>query len=467
MPADRLLGTLLRSLQTVAEQQDTGRCVAPSPAWIQSDFVDRLLGTAASLLTTLNNPLNVTLLTSQLLSAPAIWAHPEGLKTCMRCLSVFHSAAQALIRHEHALQERRTDEHFERLQLERTLPKDDWIRAVAAGADAHSPRWRHLVVLGGLLLGFGNAEDENLSVGMRRTLESGLIVAANASLEDARHEDELGQLCLTAVLNHCFPTIADYERDRLDYDSLLPVLMRSALHSQEGLLSAYFLGAIDMDVTPSSKTHFRWPERSSSFQQVQTIASSTLVGSLGPLARLIAHTVEQVSDGWLVVAAVDDLEGFARTVYLQWRQNKLSEVDAAEEQAHLDAETIQKTIPILWKLLRSTLFAVVIILRSVAGRMLGDHSLAKDDSTQEIDIGGFVLILSQQHPSSQRRRCAPSAIYISSRLGRVPPPSRSIRLSTSQRWISCLHIRRQQKRSCRRPGLRSLTPYRSIRSTVR
>ncbi|KAI7530154.1 hypothetical protein KC331_g14818, partial [Hortaea werneckii] len=150
MPADRLLGTLLRALQT----------------W--------LLGTAASLLTTLNNPLNVTLLASQLLSAPAIWAQPDGLRTCMRSLSVFHSAAQALIRHEVALKEKSpSDPDFQQLQLERTLPKDDWIRAAVAGADEHSPRWRHLLILGGLLLGFGAAEDEHLSHPMRSTLESG------------------------------------------------------------------------------------------------------------------------------------------------------------------------------------------------------------------------------------------------------------------------------------------------------
>ncbi|RMY50801.1 hypothetical protein D0865_06697 [Hortaea werneckii] len=353
MPADRLLGTLLRALQT----------------W--------LLGTAASLLTTLNNPLNVTLLASQLLSAPAIWAQPDGLRTCMRSLSVFHSAAQALIRHEVALKEKSpSDPDFQQLQLERTLPKDDWIRAAVAGADEHSPRWRHLLILGGLLLGFGAAEDEHLSHPMRSTLESGLVAASNASLEEMAEGDDLGQETIALVLNHCFPITSDHERARLDYDRLLPVLMRSVLHLPEGLRSAYFLGALDIDVQQVSNSQFQWSERTQSFQLIQTMLASPLISSLGPLARLIGHTIEQVKDQQLVLAAVDDIEGFVRTLYLQWRQLKLSEIDASEEAMYLDNETLYKTTPALWKLLRSTMFALVIVLRSVVGRILGDRMLS-------------------------------------------------------------------------------------------
>lgn len=341
----------------------------------------RLLGTAASLLTTLNNPLNVTLLTSQLLSAPAIWAYPEGLRTCMRCLSVFHSAGQALLRHEEALQDKSADRDFERLQLERTLPKDDWIRAVIQGADEHSPRWRHILVLGGLLLGFGPPEDESLTRSMRSTLESGLVTAVNAAVEEMPEEEELGQQSVAAVLNHCFSSLSDYERARVDYDRILPLLMRATFHSSEGLRSAYFLGAVDMDVRPISASQFQWSERSQSSQQIQLILSGPLTGSLGPLARLIGHAVEQVQAPWLVTATLDDLESFTRTLYLQWRQTKLSEIDASEENLYLDAETMSKALPALWKLLRSTLFVAVIILRSAVGRLLGDGALAGDEGT--------------------------------------------------------------------------------------
>jgi hypothetical protein len=338
----------------------------------------RLLGTASSLLTTLNNPLNVTLLTRQLLVAPAIWERPEGLRTCMRCLSVFHSAAQALVRHEVALREKSPDQEFTQLQLERTLPKDDWIRAVVSGADEHSPRWRHLLVLGGLLLGFGQKDDDHLSQSMREVLENGLVTATNAALEELLGDDELGEAAATVVLNHCFPALSDHERARLDYTRLLPLLMRSTLHSYEGLRSAYFLGAMDIDVQPVSKTQFQWPQRCSSYQQIQDMLASPLVASLGPLSRLIGHSVEQVKAPWLVMAVLDDLEGFARTLYLQWRQTKLSEIDASEENIYLDHETLDQTLPQLWKLLRSVLYATTIVLRSVVGRILGDGALAAD-----------------------------------------------------------------------------------------
>ncbi|KAK3099082.1 hypothetical protein LTR53_019113, partial [Teratosphaeriaceae sp. CCFEE 6253] len=147
-----------------------------------------------------------------LLSAPAIWARPDGLRTCMRCLSAFHSAAQALIRHENAVHEKHADQGFAQLQLERTLPKDDWIRAVVSGADEHSPRWRHLLVLGGLLLGFGGVDEGNLSRSMRATLESGFVTAVNVSLEDTSADDELGHQAVTVCLNHCFPHLPDHDR---------------------------------------------------------------------------------------------------------------------------------------------------------------------------------------------------------------------------------------------------------------
>ena len=298
---------------------------------------------------------------------------------CMRCLSVFHSAAQALLRHESALKERLADEDFEQLQLERTLPKEDWIRAVVNGADEHSARWRHLLALAGLLLGFGPVEDENLSRIMRSTLESALTAAVNLALEQTPEDDELGQQSITLVLNHCFPYLPDHEQAQLDYESLLPVLMQSTLHSEEGLRSAYFLGAIDLDVQPVSQSQFRWPEHSTSFQQIHTMLSSPLTSSLGPLSKLIGYSIEHVRQPWLVSAAFADLETFAKTLHLQWRQNKLSEIDASEENLYLDREAVEKTTPQLWRLLRSTLFAIVIVLRSGIGRTLGDSALANDE----------------------------------------------------------------------------------------
>lgn len=344
----------------------------------------RIFGTAASLLTTLNNPLNVTLLTSQLLSAPALWAYPEGLRTCMRMISVFHSAAQALVKHENAVHSNLPDEEFSALQHERTLAKDDWIESAIKGADEHSPRWRHLLVIAGLVLGFGPPEEENLSPSMRSKLESALTTAANLALEETLEDDELGMGSITLVLNHCFPTLSDYERAKLDYDLLLPVLMKVTLHSGEGLRSGYFLGALDRDIQTTETGKLRWPAHSSSYQQIQEMLQNPLVSSLGPLARLIGHSVEQVQEPWLVTAALDDLSAFARIVITQWRQRRLSAVEFSEQNEDLDDETINTTTPTLWKLLQPILFASTIILRSALGRLLGDSMLARDEHAPNI-----------------------------------------------------------------------------------
>jgi hypothetical protein len=349
---------------------------------------DRVLGTAASLLTTLNNPLNVTLLTSQLLSAPAIWAVPEGLQTCTRCMSVFHSAAQALIRHENAAHDKSPDRDFSQLQLERTLPKDDWIRAVAKGADEHSSRWRHLLALGGLLLGFGPVEDEALSRSMRSTLEQGFVSAINLALDDVVEEDHFAQQSIALVLNYCFPLLSDVERSQIDFDQLLPVLMRSTFRNMDGLGSTYFLGAIDIDIETTPEQQYRWPDKAPSFQNVQRTLASPLVSSLGSLARLIGHTLEQVRAPWLVSSAVEDLEDFTRTLHLQWRQNKLSTVDSSEEQQRLDPGTLH-TADLLWRLLRSTMYAAVIVLRSAVGRVLADAGLADNETASTIAVSAL------------------------------------------------------------------------------
>lgn len=99
---------------------------------------------------------------------------------------------------------------------------------------------------------------------------------------------------------------------------------------------------------------------------------------MGPLSRLMAHTAEAVTDPWLVQTMVDDLASFAKSVTTQWRQSKLSHVDASDEEASLHDETLRTTLPVLWKLLKSSLFTTVIILKSVLGEVLNDRVLAAD-----------------------------------------------------------------------------------------
>lgn len=100
---------------------------------------------------------------------------------------------------------------------------------------------------------------------------------------------------------------------------------------------------------------------------------------MGPLSRVIAHTVEHCKDSFLVQAAMDDILRFSQTIMTQWQRIKLSEVDVSEEKLYFDDGTLTKTLPVLWKILRSALFAVVVILRSCMMRVVNDGSLANDE----------------------------------------------------------------------------------------
>jgi len=117
---------------------------------------------------------------------------------------------------------------------------------------------------------------------------------------------------------------------------------------------------------------------SSSYRQVENIMNRPLVAAMGPLSRLIAHSVENAKNPWIIQTMMDDLASFARALTTQWRQIKFSDVDPAEEAAQLEQEALNVTTPQLWALLKATLFATTIVLRGVMIRTLGDRVLASD-----------------------------------------------------------------------------------------
>ena len=211
-------------------------------------------------------------------------------------------------------------------------------------------------------------------------MEMALVTAAQLALEELNPDNEIEGLCVTMVLNYSFELLSDYERTMINYDRLLPVLMEGVYSSSEGLEGGYFLGTVDKDIVEAPGKRFQWPEQSITFARITAISSSPLVSALGPLSRLISHAIENVRDPGLVARSVDHLADFVRTLMVQWRQNKLSEVDRAEEVEFLDADSLKNTIPALWKLLRNCLYSVVIVLRAVLGRVLNDHVLAANRS---------------------------------------------------------------------------------------
>lgn len=334
-----------------------------------------------SLYTTLANPLNITLLTSQLLQSSALWTRPDGLRSSLSFISVINTACARLVEREVADHADNAD-HFH-TQHEPHIPVAEWVHAVISGLDERSPRHRHLLVLCGLLVGFGSKESDILPSSLWRTIQSAFVKAANLALTD-QGNGEAADLDIVLAMNHSFPHLSEFERGTLNYDAVLPMVMHAVLHSNEGLKSGLFLNAVDGDVVQVSSKQFGWSASSPSFYQIQKMSGSPLLSSLGPLSRLAAHTVEQVKDSWFVSSLVDDLAEFARSMHEQWRRNKLSEVDVAEEMAFLNEEARTRTLSVLWKMMRSVLFSVVIILRSAVGRVLADRTLAKDQQAPQI-----------------------------------------------------------------------------------
>jgi hypothetical protein len=294
-------------------------------------------------------------------------------------MGVFHSAMLALLRKEDEAATRDQTQDYTALSPhEEPLPREEWMRAVIKGADERSSRWKHVMVLGGLLVGSGPADDERLSSSMRTTLEHALVQATNLALVDVRSGDELGAQCITLALNHSFPLLSDYERSQLNYDLLLPVLVGSAFFSSAGLQAAYFLGAVDLDIAQAPDKSLDWSPQSNSYGQIEGILARPLVTALGPLSRLISHASENVSNSWAVQTMIDDLAGFTKSLLTQWRGCRLSNIEAHIETQIYSEESLKTTIPGLWRLLRVTLFALVIVLRGAVGRVLNDPHLAAD-----------------------------------------------------------------------------------------
>lgn len=330
----------------------------------------RLLGSATTLLILLTNPLNVTLLSSQLLTAPTIWYQPDGLRTPISVLGVFNSAALRIFARQTPKQRSNLSDPS------RKLAKDEWTTAVVKGADDRSSRWRHLLLLGGLLLGIATAEEEHINRSMRRKVEVAIVKAVNLALREGESEDALAMKSLTVVLSHVFDLLSDDNKFDLDHDLLLPKLYHSSLFDREGLHSGFFLSTMDADVIESAAKKFDWSRKSSSYVRMQRMASGPLVSSLGSISRLVAFSTENIRNVDLLAVMIEELGAFARCLCVQWRQNKISEIDATDETTYLTDETLRTSLPLLWRILKSSMFATIIILRPLLGRVLGDARLS-------------------------------------------------------------------------------------------
>jgi len=372
---DRLLTSVLQQYQDVHDDART----------------DNIYALTTTLLTNLSNPLNVSLLTSQLLTAPAIWARGDGIRACFRIISLFNTAAI----------------HVRRNELENAKLKDApaqpppqsyaagfapppqqpqrrgggissnaWAAAVLKGADDQSVRWQHLLVFTGVLLGFEGNNRSSLSSNMRNTLEKAVVTAANLAVRNRTPEPPAPPSPVALALNYAFPLLAESVRAELDSDALVPVLAQAML-GPDCLEEGVFVASIDIDVKQVDEK-FHWAENSPSFLHISQLERKPLVSGLGPLSRLLAHAVQHSRNSQAVMQLLDDLVAFTGRLLQYWESCKLSELEMSEEEFFLTPEMLQTTWTALWLFLKKIMYAVVAVLHAIVARSLIDRHMRQD-----------------------------------------------------------------------------------------
>lgn len=355
MPADRLLNTVLQYYQ---DTHDAAR-------------TEQIIGTTTHLLSHLSNPLNLGVLTSQLLTARAIWSHHDGLRTSIRIISIYNTAAIRV--HNDQVARAKGDRPVEGGGLR----SDEWVRAVVKGADERSQRWQHLLVLTGVLMGMESDGKKSLPRALRHTLENAIVTAANLAFEQRAAEEPLAAASIVMALNFAFPLLSDFNKTQVNCDALLPLIV-SSFTGEEGFREARFLEAIGPQVVEAPGRVLSWSPSAPSFLSLQEMNQRPLMGNLGPMAKLAAFAVQHAGDSRVVLQAHDSLLSFSRRVLDAWQRMSLSHVDPSTEGAQLSPETLQRTWPVLLQVLKKLLFAAVAILQAIVARGLLDPNLYND-----------------------------------------------------------------------------------------
>ncbi|KAI2785398.1 peroxin 8 [Daldinia loculata] len=355
MPGDRLLATVLRAYQN-----------APNPT-----ETDKIFGTTTSLLTSLNNPLNLSLLTSHFLTARAIWQSPDGLRTCLRIISIYNTASIHVRRNE-----------LENATLPRGRPpvgsgvrSEDWARAIAKGTDDRSSRWQHVLVLTGVLMGMEGDDRRSLSWSLRSTLEQAIVTAANLAFQEHVRTGPLGRGAVVLALTFAFPLLHESAKQILDGNALLPAIVEAML-GEEGLQHGDFISPIANDIVPGPI--IKWQPDSPSVARIQKLESRPLAQNMGPLSRLASFAVQQAMDPNIVLQAHEALLGFTAALLNKWTHCPLSAIDLTVESAALSPDVLLGPWPILWQLFKKILYAVAATIQAIVGRSLLDPYLRND-----------------------------------------------------------------------------------------
>ncbi|KAI8963957.1 peroxin 8 [Daldinia sp. FL1419] len=385
MPGDRLLATVLRAYQNVPNPTET----------------DKIFATTTSLLASLNNPLNLSLLTSHFLTARSIWESPDGLRTCLRIISVYNTAAIHVRKNE-----------LENASLPHGRPpvgsgvhSEDWARAIAKGTDDRSGRWQHVLVLTGILMGMEGDDRRSLSRGLRSTLEQAVVTASNLALQDPIRTGVLGRGAVVLALTFAFPFLHESAKQLLNGNVLLPATV-DAMLGDEGLQHGDFIASIANDIAPGQAIN--WNPDSPSVARLQKLESRPLAQNMGPLSRLASFAVQHAMDPNVVIQAQDALLGFTAALLNKWTHCPLSAIDLTVESAALSPEVLTGPWPALWQLLKKILYTVAATAQAVVSRSLLDpylrsNAVAPTTATKTLHILRNMAFISTRQGASSFR----------------------------------------------------------------
>ncbi|RKF58105.1 Peroxisomal membrane protein PEX17 [Golovinomyces cichoracearum] len=336
--------------------------------------IDLIFSNTISLLTSLTNPLNVTLLTSHLLIAPAIWNRPNGIATSYRIISLFNNAAIS-IRKDEPLSHSNINET---LRLNRVgIESNEWVKAVVKGLDERGARWRHTLVIAGILLGMDGQNGRILSRKLRNNIENAMVTAINLALNQPGSSGIIAASSIVLALNHTFPVLRKDIQEKFDYNNLLPIMIR-AMISMEGYQNGGFLSNIDTDLRRREENKLEWSSKSASFIHIQNLSKKPLFISMGPLSQLIAFAIKNVKSPFKVIEVRDHLLAFTGALLDRWIRVKFSEIDSSNQGLILTPATIHETLPLLWQVLKTIFFTLIVIFQAIIGRTLTDPLLSSN-----------------------------------------------------------------------------------------
>lgn len=338
---------------------------------------DQIIGTTAHLLTELSNPLNLGVLTSQLLTARAIWFRPDGLRTAVRIVSIYNTAALRIREYEIERDNSKVPPRGGGLHC------NEWTRAVVKGADDRSSRWKHLLVLTGVLMGMATGEDVALSRSLRSTLEGAVVTAANLALHTHVQEGPLAAASIVMALNFAFPLLSDHHKLQINCDALLPISIW-AITGEEGFSDGRFLEGIHRDTVQAPGNVLEWPRSSPSSHQLQDMGQRPIIGNMGPLTKLVGFAVQHTQNSRVVLEAQNSLFMFSRRMLEAWQKNTFSGLDPADESSHLSVETLAYTWPALWQTMKRLMFGVIAILQTIVSRSVLDPDMINDRAASGI-----------------------------------------------------------------------------------